>query len=206
MQAMQATASLSRTSSSSFHFPYLETPEEITPRTFWKKLHSKTSLAHFGVSVTFALLVAVTVVWGYPFFMSFSEHLIASLTLMTFIVLILLPRESWDGFFMIVGIGYGFFSLFRVLYFLTFPWVDVGISDQKDRSLQLQLSFYVLELLGFGVGLVFARKVFVGLKPVIVTALFFLFISFFFLSAIFWWDFFSNLFSKWRQNGVQKSR
>eukprot|EP01114_Cavostelium_apophysatum_P009778 TRINITY_DN2303_c0_g2_i1.p1 TRINITY_DN2303_c0_g2~~TRINITY_DN2303_c0_g2_i1.p1 ORF type:complete len:1174 (-),score=289.93 TRINITY_DN2303_c0_g2_i1:50-3571(-) len=168
--------------------------EKITWRSVGQTLISPTSWAYIGISVLFTVCVGLTDLVGFRFFALLTEFFSACLMLMTFLILILAHQKTWDAFFTIVGIGYGFFGILRALYMLMYPWVDTGIADLTNQSLQIRICFDFFEFVAFLVGTLLAKKSWDSVKPVIIIFSIFTVICTFFLCAIFWWDIFPTTY------------
>lgn len=177
----------------------------ITPKAVFQIITSKTSLIQFAVLLLFALLVAITNVWGFPLFTLFIEYLVASLVFMTFIILIVSPHKLGSSFFIILGIGYAFGSVLRFVVLVSYPWVFLSyprvvidgevFAQRVNYQQQVRIAFQFLEILALVFGLIFAKRVFNGKKPIIITAISFGLLFAFELCGIYWWNIFPTCFT-----------
>lgn len=172
------------------------TVQDTTPtlRNILRTLLSRGSLTHFTISILFALTITVTYAWGYAALVFFEEHFVCCFAFMTCVVLIFSPRGNWDGFFLSIGFGYGFFSILRLLYLVIFPWTAAVPPARINGGLQLAISSQTVEILSLIAGTCIASKSFRGVKAPIIAFFIYLLLTFFLTSAAAWWQIFPTCF------------
>eukprot|EP01117_Protostelium_nocturnum_P007767 TRINITY_DN277_c1_g1_i3.p1 TRINITY_DN277_c1_g1~~TRINITY_DN277_c1_g1_i3.p1 ORF type:complete len:669 (-),score=199.66 TRINITY_DN277_c1_g1_i3:1613-3619(-) len=157
----------------------------------WKVFRGWRFVTIFGLSLLVVGIISLSLTIRLDFFRFMASVSSFILCFLIFSVFCLSQMTWSDGFFMIVGLGYGFVGFNQLLgrgIGLIPNAFSATTGGAPNRGIQLTQCSSIVEILSLYAGIFLASKTFRGWKPTAITFASFFFVETLLLCMLFWWN------------------